>query len=148
MTTKQECRLFVIFAREAHKAVIFRRGPRLWTQLILWNTDSDTFIEGQWFKGTIYTKRCDLSPDASKLIYFGAKHYKRFKPDAVTKNNWTAISRPPYLTALALWDTSDTWGGGGFFEDDNTVYLSLSEQGIHDHHQLVPEGFVVQSLFP
>ena len=31
-------RLFVILAREAHKAVIFRRVPSLWTQVIVWDT--------------------------------------------------------------------------------------------------------------
>ena len=28
---------------------------------------------------------------------------------------WTAISRPPYFTALAVWPKGDTWGGGGLF---------------------------------
>src|SRR5690349_10309226 len=101
------CRLFIMMAREANRAVIFRRGPYIWTQLILWDTQKDTFTEGQWFKGTIYNERCDISPDGSKLVYFAAKHYKRYDPNAVTLNNWTAISRPPYFTALAMWDTSD-----------------------------------------
>jgi hypothetical protein len=148
MTTNPQCHLFVIFAREAHQAVLFRRGPRLWTQLILWNTDVDTFIEGQWFKGTIYVRRCDVSPDASKLIYFAAKHYKRFNPEAAIRNNWTAISRPPYLTALAMWDTSDTWGGGGYFKDNKTVYVTWTEQSLQAHHQHLPEGFEAKSLFP
>jgi hypothetical protein len=121
MTTQPECHLFVILAREAHRAVIFRRGPRIWTQLILWDTDTDTFIEGQWFKGKVYTKRCDVSPDGSKLVYFSAKHYKRPKPYGEVQNNWTAISRPPFWTALAMWDSAGTWGGGGFFEDNQTL---------------------------
>ena len=124
MSTPPECHLFIIFARTTHQAVIFRRGPYLWTQLILWDTNADTFTEGQWFKGKIYTERCDLSPDASKLICFVAKHYKGFKPNSINENNWTGISRPPYFTALARWMRSDTWLGGGYFEDDNTVYVA------------------------
>src|SRR5215831_4419387 len=90
------CRLFVILAREASKAVIFRRGPSRWTQLILWDTQHDTFVYGQWFKGRIYERRCDLSPDGSKLIYFAAKWRKPLA-------SWTAISTPPWWTAHALW---------------------------------------------
>src|SRR5260221_2647071 len=147
MTSRSECNLFVIFARETHQAVIFRHGPHIWTQIILWDTDADTFTEGQWFKGTIYTKRCDVSPDASKMICFAAKHYKRFNPDAAIKHNWTAISRPPYLTALAMWDDSGTWAGGGYFEDDKTLCLTWTEQAIQAHDQFVPEGFEVRSLY-
>lgn len=148
MPANPECHLFVIFAREAHQAVIFRHGPHLWTQIILWDTNADTFTDGQWFKGTIYTERCDVSPDASKMIYFAAKHYKRFNPDAAVKNNWTAISRPPYLTAFAMWDASDTWGGGGYFEDDNTLYITWTEQAIEAKNQPLPEKFEVRSVFP
>src|SRR5215207_8893741 len=104
------CHLFVILARDVNKAVIFRRGPRLWTQLILWDTNTDTFTEGQWFKGTLYLQRCALSPDGSKMIYFAAKHYK--KPSISTSpysDTWTAISRPPYFTALAQAHAHGTW---------------------------------------
>ena len=62
---------------------------------------------GQWFNGRIYEKRCDLSPDGELLIYFAASQKKPFV-------SWTAVSRPPYLTALALWPKGDCWGGGQF----------------------------------
>ena len=57
---------------------------------------------GQWFKGRIYEKRCDLSPDGTKLIYFAQKINTRTLNDPKYSYAWTAISRPPYLTALAL----------------------------------------------
>ncbi|HVO42211.1 MAG TPA: hypothetical protein VMT34_06300 [Aggregatilineales bacterium] len=119
------CRLFVILAREASKAVIFRRGPSRWRQLILWDTRTDTFVYGQWFRGRIYERRCDLSPDGSKLIYFAAKH-GRSGPDALY--SWTAISIPPYYTALALWPKSNSWAGGGLFVDENTVWLNHRDE--------------------
>src|SRR5215475_10445604 len=97
------CRLAVILAREAKKGVIFRRGPSDWVQLVLWHTDTDKFEEGQWFHGRIYTERCDVSPDCAKLIYLAAKHYRWRTIDHEYSTAWTAISKPPYLTALALW---------------------------------------------
>lgn len=47
-------RLFVITARDASLAVVVRRGPASWAQLTLWNTDSDDFTPGAWFRGRIY----------------------------------------------------------------------------------------------
>src|SRR5215510_14560896 len=117
------CRLSVILAREAHRAVIFRRGPSQWTQVIAWDTQTDTFEEGQWFKGRIYSYRCDLSPDGSKLIYFAAKR-TRHQFASSYGETWTAISKPPYLTALALWPVGGSWYGGGYFRDNNTVCLN------------------------
>jgi hypothetical protein len=38
--------------------------------------------------------------------------------------SWTAISKPPYLTALALWPKGDGWGGGGLFDSELMVQLN------------------------
>ena len=62
------------------------------------------------FKGRIYERRCDLSPDGQLLGYFAADRLSGF-------GTWTAVSRPPFLTALALWPKGDAWGGGAFFQD-------------------------------
>ena len=107
------CRLYVILARDASVGVIFRRGPSKWVQIVLWDTASDTFSPGQWFHGRIYEKRCDLSPDGTFMIYFARKINGRTIFDAEYTYAWTAISRPPYLTALALWPKGDCWDGGG-----------------------------------
>ena len=117
-------RLFIIFARTASTAVIFRRGPSRWVQIIKWDTKPDTFDLGQWFHGRIYERRSDLSPDGSLLIYFAQKKEDRTLKDSVYTYAWTAVSRPPYLTALALWPKGDCWHGGGLFEDDHTVVLN------------------------
>ncbi len=117
------CRLWVILATEAHKGVIFRRGPSRWVQLILWDTDTDTFTTGQWFRGRVYAERSDLSPDGSKLVYFAAKQGMNLAKNPTYKDTWTAISRPPYFTALALWPHGGTYGGGGIFVDNRTVAL-------------------------
>src|SRR5437879_462433 len=101
------CRLFGILARQAPCAVILRRGPSKWYRLSLWHTDTDTIDDGQWFHGRIYERRCDLSPDGSLFLYFAQKMAGPV-PDDYT-NDWTAISKPPYLTALALWPKGDSY---------------------------------------
>jgi hypothetical protein len=56
------------------------------------------------------------------LIYFAAKYQRASIGDFYT---WTAISRPPYLTALALWPGIGAyWPGGGLFEHDRSVHIS------------------------
>jgi hypothetical protein len=110
-------RLFVILARRAPVGVIFRRGPSRQVLLIRWDTARDRFETGQWFKGRIYERRCDLSPGGEKLLYFAASFRKPLY-------SWTAISRPPYLTALAVWPKGDTWNGGGQFATEHDIVLN------------------------
>jgi hypothetical protein len=109
--------MYAILARKSPWAVIFRRGPSRQVLLIRWNTQTDVFQIGQWFKGRIYERRCDLSPQGDKLIYFAASFRKPYY-------SWTAVSTPPYLTALIMWPKGDTWGGGGLFETDKRISLN------------------------
>ena len=73
-------RIHVIFAREAPKAVVFRRGPSGQVCTLGWDLETDTFTMGQWQKGRIYEYRSDLSPDGSLMIYF-ATDFRR--PDTI-----------------------------------------------------------------
>ena len=116
--------LFAIVARHAPVAVIFRRGPSKQVLLIKWHLDTDKLDHGQWLKGRIHERRCDLSPSGNLLIYFAVS----FKPPFYS---WTAISKPPFLTALVLWPKGDTWGGGGMFESEISVLLN-HHPGLHD----------------
>jgi hypothetical protein len=115
--TKPQTRLYVLIARHAPVAVVFRRGPTRNVLLSKWDLLADTFEHGQWLKSRIYERRCDLSPDGKLLIYFAAD-YKR------PLWSWTTISRPPYLTALALWKKGDGWGGGGLFSRPSEILLN------------------------
>lgn len=110
-------RIYVLLARRSPSAVIFRRGPSSQVLTLAWDTSDDTIRPGQWFRGRIYERRCDLSPSGEKLIYFAAKHRPPY-------GTWTAVSRPPYLTALALWPKGDAWGGGGLFANERTIELN------------------------
>lgn len=112
-------------------AVIFRRGPSKQVRLIQWNRKTDTFQLGQWFKSRIYERRCDLSPDGKYLAYFAANYKKPLF-------SWTAISRPPYLTALALWAKGDGWGGGGLFDSEHTFLLNHRQEEATPHEDLIP----------
>src|SRR5919198_5909820 len=67
------CRLFVYLAREAPVGVVLRRGPSAWVRLSVWHTDTDAFEHGQWFKGRVYERRCDVSADGSLFVYFARK---------------------------------------------------------------------------
>jgi hypothetical protein len=125
------CRLFVIQARSAPRALILRRGPSDWYHLIRWDTDTDTFEHGAWLRGRIYEERCDLSPDGELLVYF-ALQGSRWQTSY--RGAWTAVSRPPWLHALALWPQGDTWGGGGAFLADRRVALWTSSLATHPHH--------------
>ena len=113
-------RLFILLAPEASVGVVIRRGPSSQVLLIKWDLEEDTFEHGQWLKGRIYERRCDLSPDGKLLLYFASDQRRAM-------SSWTAVSRPPYLTALALWPESDTFGGGGIFESRTKVLLDRQE---------------------
>jgi hypothetical protein len=126
-----------LLAREAPVGVILRRGPSKWVRLIRWNTATDEFEPGQWFHGRIYADRCDLSPSGGRFLYFAAKRTARQAESSIGET-WTAISRPPYLTALALWpDEDNSYCGGGLFLSENEVMIStyLGRTKAHPEHQ-------------
>lgn len=137
-------RLYAIVARARRRAVVFRRGPNKRVRLLLWNLDSDTLVGGQWFKGRIYERRCDLDPDGTMLVYFAASFRGPLQ-------SWTAVSRPPYLTALALWRLGDTYSGGGLFPRQGLLELNhhAGPDGalrLLDGYQ-VPPGLAVVPMF-
>ncbi len=130
-------RLSVVFARDTPVVVVLRRGPSKYVRLILWHTDTDTFEPGQWLKGTIDEHKAALSPNGKLLSYFAADYRSRPSPtpdDAFNTElrsqtelgaswNWVAVSRPPYLTALALWFEHSTHSGYTVFPDNQTLLL-------------------------
>ncbi len=127
--------LQILLAANAPKAVIFRRGPSAWYHLILWHLDNDRFEHGAWLRGRIYEDRCDLSPDGSLLLCF--VHQGR-KLTTSYSDSWTALSRPPWLQALALWPQGTTYGGGGSFVSAKGAKVELNLSGVwppHPDHQ-------------
>jgi hypothetical protein len=139
MPNLTECRLYVILARDGRSALIFRRGPRNNMRLVRWWLKEDCFEDGQWIKHKCYVRRCDLSPDDEFLLYFAARFVRPIY-------SWTAISRPPYFTTLALWPKTDAWGGGGLMLDRYMIGLNHKKQdrqqsdehALHSKYKVVP----------
>lgn len=111
--------LYGIIARDSNTGVIFRRGPTRHVRLISWNLKNDTFELGQWFLGRIYEQKSDLSPNGELLAYFAAKHWRHTEKIPT----WVAVSRPPYLTALVMWEGLGTWNDISLFETDSVLQL-------------------------
>ncbi len=113
-------RLHVLLAAKAPIGIVIRRGPSKQYCTLLWDRKTDTFTLGQWLKGRIYEHRCDLSPDGKHFLYF-AMNARRHRQGPAC---WTAISRTPYLRAIALYGDEETWLGGGAFLNDKTYYVN------------------------
>ena len=127
-------RLHVLLARGARTAVVIRRGPSRHTAVIGWDLKTDRFKVGQWLYGRIYERRSDLSPDGKHLLYFAMNG----RWDSNVKGSWTALSRAPYLKALALWAKGDCWNGGGLFLSAKDYWLNdgHGHELLHDHSTL------------
>jgi hypothetical protein len=122
---------YTILARDQPFEAVFRRGPSKNVLLLGWNTLNDTFQPGQWLKGRIYERRCDLSPKGDLLVYCAANNRAPIY-------SWSAISRPPFLTALAMWPKNDAWRGGGLF-----VSRTRLELNHYDSELKLAQGFSV-----
>lgn len=128
-------KLYCIIAREADCGVIFRRGPSRHVALIKWDLKANQFERGQWFKGNIYERKSDLSPDGSKLAYFAAKYHY-----GAELQTWIAVSTPPYFTAHVLWKTIGTYVDISLFTANNSLSLAVySNDSVIDPY----EGFTV-----
>lgn len=113
-------RIHVLLASHAPLGLVIRRGPSKRVATILWNRRNDEFHLGQWLKGRIYERRSDLSPDGKHFIYFASNG----QWDSQVKGSWTAISRAPYLKALAIFPKGDCLNGGGLWTDNITYWLN------------------------
>lgn len=118
-------RLHLFFATDNDRTLILRQGPSKTFRMILWHRDTDRFEDGQWLKHKVYVERCDLSPDGRHFLYFAQNGHWQGE----TRGSYTALSRPPYFTALALFPEGDTWGGGGRFLD-NSLYVASGDTDI------------------
>ena len=89
---------------------VIRRGPSDWCHVGRWDPEAGTWASGSWTRGALYPQRCDVSPDGRWLASFVLK--ARVDPDWVPGTTFEAISRLPWLTALAAWGTGGTWTRG------------------------------------
>jgi hypothetical protein len=117
---KFPARLHVLLARDAKVGLVIRRGPSKSVCTVLWDRQRDRFKLGQWMRGRIYERRCDLSPDGKHFIYFAMNG----RWNSETKGSWTAISRVPHLKAISLFAKGDCWNGGGLFLSNQEFWLN------------------------
>ncbi len=89
----------------------------------MWRTDSDQIEPGDWFRGRLYDRRSDLSPDGSHLVYFAAG-FGAGLPRLNLDYAWSAVSRLPSLEPIIAWKKDHCWYGGGLFEDDYRVWVN------------------------
>ena len=111
-------RIFCLPASDAPIVAVIRRGPSDWSHLGRWDYEQDSYEPGGWLHGVIYPQRCDLSPDGRWFCYFTLKKYA----DWPASNAYLAISRLPWLTALAAWGVGSTWTRGAHFVPDRQVW--------------------------
>lgn len=92
---------------------VLRRGPSDWSQVVRWEVAAGTVEHGSWLRGNLYPQRCDLSPDGRWLAYFTLRQRSTWAAGPT----YIAISRLPWLTALAAWGTCGTWTRGVHFAE-------------------------------
>lgn len=107
-------RIFGIRARDAGVVAVIRRGPAAWCHVSRWDPYHGEIVHGAWLKGRIYPQRCDVSPDGRWLVALVLKSGARWS----VGDAYLAVSRLPWLTALAAWSTCGTWTRGLHFVDD------------------------------
>jgi hypothetical protein len=109
-------RLYCIVAAAAPTALVFQRGPGRRWGLHRLDLSSGNLEQGAAFKGTLYPRRCDLSPDGSLLSYFALKGGNGEFMGQRGVKTYSAVSKAPWLFALAAWPESGTWTRGAHFE--------------------------------
>jgi hypothetical protein len=126
-------RVFGIVATDASSVAVLRRGPSDWFHVGRWDIDRGVFESGAWVRGTIYPQRCDVSRDGRWLCYFMLRGTARW----AAGTTFVAISRLPWVHALAGWGTSGTWTRGAHFVDDSRVQeLGPPDEGTLDARAL------------
>jgi hypothetical protein len=122
--------VFGIPAARAPIVAVLRRGPSDWSHVGRWDVARGVYEPGAWIRANLYPQRCDLSPDGRWLCYFTLKGGARWSVGAT----YLAISRLPWLTALAAWATCGTWTSGLHFVEDRSVW----QVGTPDAGDLAP----------
>jgi len=107
-------RVFGIGATDADVVAVLLRGPSQWSHVGRWDVAARRYEPGSWLHGTVYPQRCDLSPDGRYLCYFALKANSSWE----LGTTYVAVSRLPWLTALAAWRTEGTWTRGAHFVAD------------------------------
>ncbi|MCY4335552.1 MAG: hypothetical protein OXC60_12895 [Litoreibacter sp.] len=120
MSLAPETRLSLFFASENDSAVILLRAKRRLFGLFSWDRKTDQITDGQWLKRQVISESCALSPDGRHFLY----SVYDGRMDQPAGEAYTAISKPPYFTALALFPATYSWSVGGQFLSNRLYQLA------------------------
>lgn len=107
--------IFVLPATRAPVAAVFVRMPGKWWGVARWDLQRGVLEPGAWMRGTLYPRRSDLSPDGQVLCYFLAKYADKPFMGMTGRQTFTAVSKLPWVYALAAWPEDGTWTRGYHF---------------------------------
>ena len=109
-------RMYALLATRAPVAVVFRHGPHAHWSIARWDLTTDALTPGAWLHGSLYPRRCDISPDGRLLYAFVLKGkvygFLGAKGDMLA---YSTVSKVPWLFALAAWKETGTWTRGYHF---------------------------------
>ena len=111
-------------AEQKNKIVfLYRRSNKVtYLALLDYQGKKESIQIGSRFYGRIYPNRCDISPDGRYFLYFAmGKSQQQYNQKLYC---WTGICNPPDIKAELLFAHNDTWGGGGRFLDEKTIFIS------------------------
>ncbi len=111
-------RVFCIPDPTATVAAVLQRRPGKWWRVGRWDWATGAYEAGAWFSGSLYPQRCDLSPGGRWFCYFAFKS----ESDWPAGECYTAVSRLPWLRALAAWREIGTYSRGFTFDPDPAAW--------------------------
>lgn len=114
-TEPKPARIHLLPAKAAPLVVVIRRKPSRQVHILRWNTHSDEFEHGSWFKGRVYEMQSDISFDGEHMVYLAM---------GATGETWSGICRPPFLKTLVHWPNTGTWYGGGLFRSPTLLEIN------------------------
>lgn len=119
---------------------MLRRGPTEWFHVACWNLADDTVEHGAWLHATMYPARCAVSADGALLAAF----IRDERRGLGEWHRYFAVSKVPWLTALAAWQTVNTYTTGAHFEPDGTLVLAGTLVTAAPFHGLYPGKIVLE----
>lgn len=131
MSNRNYPRLTARLARNSAQGIVVRYSARAFAT-VGWDRSCDEFQLGQWVKTRCYPDSFDLAPDGTHLIYSAYD----FRRGTESVENYTAVSRAPYVKALRLASVGNMWmrslveGGYAIWLDSNT-YMCSGETDCH-----------------
>jgi hypothetical protein len=120
--------LFGIPAANAPIVAVIGRGPSPWASIGRWDVDAMTYEAGARLHARIYPQRCDLSPDGQYLCYFTLNNGSGW----AAGQTYAAVSRLPWLFALAAWNEGTTYSRGMCFVDQASAEVPPPTVGAID----------------